>query len=323
MPRQFERSRGPGRCPVVTLRRWGTGAVVCALVMSASGGCTRKFEIIYPEVPTTLALRPSTSTTIGPDRSIETLLPPLDSAPPIATTTIAFGEGTVTVKGTVEGPDGPVAGVTVRFERIVGEQSAERSVITDDAGRFTLPNVVGGRMRLRAWKVPDLAMARNIVVFASDTTTVTLKVDRFATTDVRWAAAPASPIEGQQVNLVVQVSRRLVDDDGVIGFEQITGMAVRLVPLGALQPDGADERLTDDTGRASFPMRCNAVGPATLRAQLASGEDATLELPSCAAVPTTTTSTITPPEATVPPILVPPVNGEETTTTAVPVGSPV
>ena len=293
--------------------------------MSAAGGCTRKVEVTYPEVPTTLVLRPSTSTTTGPDRSIETLLPPLDSSPPIATTTVAFGAGTVTVEGTVQGPDGPVAGATVRFERLVGEQSAERSAITDDAGRFTLAGVPGGRMRLRAWKVPDIAMARNIVLFASETTKVTLKVDRFATTDVRWAAAPASPIEGQPVNLVVQVSRRLVDGDGVIGFEQITGMAVRLVPLGALQPEGANERLTDGTGRASFPMRCNAVGPATVRAQLASGEDATLELPSCAPVPTTTTTTTTTalPESTLPPILVPPANGQETTTTAVPVGSPV
>ena len=297
--------------------------MICALVISAAGGCTRKVEISYPEVPTTLALRPSTSTTIGPDRSKETLLPPLDSAPPSATTTVAFGEGTVSVEGTVLGPDGPVAGATVRFERLVGEQSAERSVISDEAGRFMLANVAGGRMRLRAWKVPDIAMARNIVLFASETTTVTLKVDRFATTDVRWAAAPASPTEGQPVNLVVQVSRRLVDDGGVIGFEQITGMAVRLVPLGALQPEGANERLTDDTGRASFPMRCNAVGPATLRAQLASGEDATLELPPCAPVPTTTTTTIAPPESTLPPILVPPANGQETTTTGVPVGSPV
>ena len=303
----------------MTLRRWGTGAVVCALVMSAAAGCTRKVEITYPEVPTTLALRSSTSTSIGPDRSKETLLPPLDSAPTSPTTTVAFGEGTVTVEGTVQGPDGPVGGATVRFERLVGEQSAERSVITDDAGRFSLANVPGGRMRLRAWKVPDVAMAQNIVLFASGTTKVTLKVDRFATTDVRWAAAPASPIEGQPVNLVVQVSRRLVGDDGVIGFEQITGMAVRLVALGALQPEGANERLTDDTGRASFPMRCNAVGPATLRAQLASGEDATLELPSCGPVPTTTTTSIAPSES----ILVPPANGQETTTTGVPVGSPV
>ncbi len=291
--------------------------------MSAGAGCTRKVEIRYPEVPTTLALRPSTSTTIGPDRSNETLLPPLDSAPPVTTTTVAFGEGTVTLEGTVEGPDGPVPGATVRFERVVGEQSAERSVITNNSGRFKLANVPGGRMRVRAWKVPDVAMARNIVVFASETTKLTLKVERFATTDVRWAAAPASPIEGQPVNLVVQVSRRLVDDEGVIGFEQITGMAVRLVPLGALQPEGANERLTDDTGRASFPMRCNAVGAATIRAQLASGEDATLELPSCAPVPTTTTTTIAPPESTLPPIIVPPANGEETTTTGVPVGSPV
>ncbi len=298
--------------------RWGVGAMLSALTVVGSTGCTRKVEITYPEVPSTLALRATTTTTIGPDRSKETLLPPLDSAPSMATTTIAFGEGTVTIEGVVQGPDGPVEGATVRLERLVGEQSAERSVITDEKGRYLLENVPGGRMRLRAWKVPDVAMARNIVVFAAETTKVTLKVDRFASTDVRWAAAPAAPIEGQAVNLVVQVSRRLVDDNGIIGFEQISGLAVRLVPLGALQPEGGDERLTDDAGRASFPMRCNTVGAATVRAQLASGEDAVLELPQCAPIPTTTTTTIAPPvEVTVPPIIVPPDPAAPPTTIAV------
>ena len=302
----------------MTLLRWGIGAVLSVLVVAGTGGCTRKVEITYPDVPTTLALRATSTTTIGPDRSKETLLPPLDSAPSIATSTVAFGEGRVTIEGVVQGPDGPVAGATVRIERLVEDQSAERSVITDGKGRFSLAKVPGGRMRLRAWKVPDVAMARNIVVFASDTTKVTLKVDRFASTDVRWAAAPAAPIEGQAVNLVVQVSRRLVDDEGVIGFEQITGLAVKLVPLGALQPEGGDERLTDDSGRASFPMRCNTVGAATVRAQLASGEDAVLELPQCAPIPTTTTTTIAPPvEVTVPPIIVPPDPVAPTTTAVV------
>ena len=199
-----------------------------------------------------------------------------------------FGTGSVTVVGRVNGPDGPVSGASVRIERIVGDSTAERTVFTDEQGRFTLADVPGGRLRLRAWKVPDIAMARNVVVFAAGSTSVTLKADRFALTDVRWAAAPSSPVEGQAVNLVVQVNRRRVDEEGVIGFEQITGLAVRLIPLGSLQPDGAAERLTDDSGRASFPMRCNAAGPAQIRAQLASGEDATLEVPECRPLPTTT-----------------------------------
>jgi hypothetical protein len=179
-------------------------------------------------------------------------------------------------------------------------------VITDDKGRFTLAGVPGGRLRLRAWKVPDIAMARNVVVFAAEKATVRLQAERFASTDVRWAAAPSSAVEGQAVNLVVQVSRRRVDDSGIVGFEQISGLAVKLIPLGALQPDGAPERLTDDNGRASFPMRCNAAGPAQIKAQLASGEDATLDLPACLPLPTTTLPPPPPSELpTVAPVIVP------------------
>ncbi len=283
------------------------GAVVGVLTFSALSSCTQKVEITYPDVPSTLALRPTTTTTIGPDRSKETLLPTPDSMASRPTTTVNFGTGAVTIEGRVEGPDGPVPGASVRIERIVGSSTAERTVFSDKQGRFVLADVPGGRLRFRAWKAPDIAMARNVVVFAAGATTVSLKAERFASTDVRWAAAPSSPIEGQAVNLVVQVSRRRVDDGGVIGFEQITGLAVRLIPLGSLQPDGASERLTDDNGRASFPMRCNAAGPAQIRAQLASGEDATLELPSCQPLPTTT---LPPPPPstegpTVPPIIVP------------------
>lgn len=267
----------------------------------------QKVEITYPVVPSTLVLRATTSTSIGPDRSKETLLPTADSNSPSPTTTVDFGVGAVTLTGRVEGPDGPVGGASVRIERLVDDSTAERTVITDKKGNFTLAGVPGGRLRLRAWKVPDIAMARNVVVFASDKATVKLKAERFASTDVRWAAAPSSAIEGQPVNLVVQVSRRRVDDNGVVGFEQISGLAVKLIPLGALQPDGAPERLTDDNGRASFPMRCNAAGPAQIKAQLASGEDATLDLPACLPIPTTT---IPPPPPsselpTVPPVLVP------------------
>ena len=159
-------------------------AIVSALTLLATVGCTRKVAIEYPVVPTTLALRATTTTTIGPDRSRETLLPPLDSQVVVPTTLVDFGDGTVTVKGMVKGPDGPIAGATVRFERLVGDAMAERTVTADEKGRYLLENVPGGRLRLRAWKVPDMAMARNIVVFAKETTTVDLKAERFASTDV-------------------------------------------------------------------------------------------------------------------------------------------
>lgn len=291
--------------------------VVSALLIGTLGSCTRKIEIDYPVVPTTLALQSSTITTIGPDRSKETLLPPLDSAAASTTTQPAnFGRGTVTLTGLVQGPDGPVSGATVRIERLVGDAVSGRTVVTDARGRYTLAGVAGGRLRVRAWKVPDIAMAREVVVFAKETTVLDLNPERFINTDVRWAAAPTAPIEGQAVNLVIEVSRRRVDDLGVVGFELISGLSVKLVALGALQPDGVTERLTDDSGRAAFPTRCNATGLASIRAELASGEQATLELPPCLAVPTTV-----PPTTVVPVLVLVPVDGPSST--GVPVSAPV
>ena len=299
-------------------------ALVSVLVVCALGSCTRKVVIDYPIVPSTLALRPSSTTTIGPDRSLETLLPPLDSAAITTTTLVDFGTGSVTLNGIVRGPDGPVGGATVRIERLVADGVAERTVTADEQGRYVLANVPGGRLRVRAWKVPDIAMPRNVVVFAKETTTLNLKPERFATTDVRWAAAPSAPIEGQAVNIVLQVSRRRVDDGGVIGFELISGLAVKLVALGALQPEGGNERLTDASGRASFPARCNASGLAGIRAELASGEEATLELPPCLPIPTTLppateVPTLPPVVAAVDPVV--PVD-PAATSTAVPVSAP-
>ena len=142
---------------------------------------------------------------------------------------------------------------------------------------------------MRAWRSPDVAGTQNVVVFASGTTTLDLQVKKFGGTDVQWAIAPRNPMLGQLVNLVVQLSTTAVGPDGLAGIAPLSGVGVSLTPLGVLQPAVLEQRLSDAQGRALFTLSCNAVGSSAIDVTLATGEQAHLEPPSCAALPTTTT----------------------------------
>ena len=94
---------------------------------------------------------------------------------------------------------------------------------------------------------------------------------------------------GQLVNLVVQLSTTAVGPDGLAGIAPLSGVGVSLTPLGVLQPAVLEQRLSDAQGRALFTRSCTAVGSSAIDVTLATGEQAHLEPPSCAPLPTTTT----------------------------------
>lgn len=204
------------------------------------------------------------------------------------TTTISLGDGTVTLTGTVTGPAGKIGGATVHIERIVGDQVATLDVTADAQGRYRAANIEGGRLRVRAWRVPDVAGAQNVAVFAAGSTTLDLSVKQYGGTDVQWAIAPQSPLLGQRVNLVVQVSTTAVGPRGLASVEPLSGVGVRITPLGALQPPNIEERLTDADGRVLFTLTCNAVGAGDFDVLLATGEQAKIKPPGCGAPPATT-----------------------------------
>ena len=275
--------------------RLGPSAVAAAAISVLTVvGCSREVPpVVLSTVPSTLALREATSTTLGPDYSSTPLEPAASSIPP--TPTIAFNVGVVTIFGTVQGPDGPVADANVRVERLVGDLVAAKDVRTDDEGRYRLENIEGGRVRIRAWRTPDLAALEPLVTFASGKFEATITVKRFDETSIQWSLSPAVPIAEQNANLVVQVSRQTVGDDGILRQVPVRGVGVGVTPRGLLQNEVVSEILTSERGRVQVPLRCFGVGGSELQVSLATGESATISPPSCQPPPTTSPPTAPPP----------------------------
>jgi hypothetical protein len=256
----------------------------CVVVASALVvvGCSRKVKITLPVVPTTVALRSTTSSSTPIDRSKDSL-PVLGTG--IVSTTLTFGLGRASIAGVVTGPDGPVEGATVQIERMVGNDSAITRVVTDAAGRYALSNATLGRIRIRAWRSPDVAEVKETVMFTKETVRHDIKVQRYARSDLQWSVAPSPLVVGQQAAVVVQITDRIVNADGVVVIQPIRGVGVRLSPRSFVQIVTVEERLTNDLGRATFNVQCVESGPATVAANLATGGEATLDLPNCVLPP--------------------------------------
>jgi hypothetical protein len=255
-------------------------AVAATVVGSVMlGACRRPIEVTYPVVPSTLSLRSTTTPTIGADRTKLTL-PVLDQTN-ASTSTIGFAAGKAALFGVVKGPDGPVAGAKVRIERLVGTQTATTIVDADAEGKYRIENVTLGRIRVRAWRAPDLAMADDDVLFTKNEVGHSLKMESFGRTDVQWALSPAVLRSGKQANVVVQVTTRVVGEDGLISVTALSGVGVSILPLGSLVPTEVGERITNEVGRATFTLRCEAVGDTNLDVRLAIGGHAILKPPQC------------------------------------------
>lgn len=256
-----------------------------------------------PAVPSTVALIAEAVPGTTPDYSRTSLIP-LDGT--ATTSTIAFAKGAVNISGKVIGPDGPVADATVRVERVVGQQTALTTITSNADGKWTLPKITGGIVRIQAFKVPDLAMPASQVTFASGNTKMDLTLQKYDGTTVQWALAPSQPMAGRQLNLVVQVAVKRVDADGYVRTVALAGIGVNVVALAALQPvSTTDAKITDDKGRVSFRLMCTTEGDSSLRIDLATGEVSTIAPNRCLLPPTTPPTTLDP-TITVPITVAPP-----------------
>jgi hypothetical protein len=283
----------------VSLRRIAGAAVLCALGIGGVSACSREIKAAtWPPVPTTLQLRQASSTTIGPDFS-NTPLPATESIN-VAPSTIGFARGRVTMTGVVQGPDGPVEGAIVRIERLVDDQIATMDTVSDAKGVYRLTKIQAGRVRIRAFRPPDLVGLEPIVVFASGAFQQPLQVKRFDETSIQWSLAPSEPKVNEAANIVVQVSRQDVGTDGILRQVPVPAVGVTVTPLGLLQTDLVQEALTNERGRVQVTLRCLGVGGSDLQIALATGESATISPPGCQPVTTTTTATIPPSTVPVP-----------------------
>lgn len=218
---------------------------------------------------------------------------PLPPVPGSTTTTIALGPGPMTIVGKVEGPEGFVAGAFVELERLVGDASASTRVPTAADGTWNLANVLGGRYRVRAWRVPDL-VSRTQVVFIESTRgerAVELRLEPVGGVRVDAAVAPDPPIVDEQVNLKVRVAERTVDGDGIVRDTPRSGVSVAIGGSGRWESDSPNPSTTGPDGTTTFRLTCEDEGVQPLFATLTNGESYALTIAACVDPSSTSTST--------------------------------
>lgn len=181
------------------------------------------------------------------------------------TTTTVIETGTTVIRGTVTGPNGPVAGATVRIERLLAEREVRHEVPTDATGAYSLQGLPGGRFRVRAFLPPTLAQLKPEVRFlaAGRDHVFDLVVEQQSGLIVRADVAPEPPVEGQAVNLVALVANRSVGADGVVRSVPVVGTSVELIGLGRWQLRGGDSGGTATTTSTSTPFPTGSTASTT------------------------------------------------------------
>ncbi len=241
----------------------------------------------------------------------------------------------------MSGPSTPVAGATVEIDRLVGDQVASADVTTARNGTWSLGGVLGGRYRIRAWKVPSLAMTAPVILFVGglDSRRVDLQTSRFSGPTATASYNPYPALQGQPTAVRVEVSRPTVSAVGRVDFVPTPMVSVSLDGVGGWTVGAPARQRTGAAGTADFVATCLAVGQVPLRVIVSGRIAVTLPTPACVAAPppaptttapasTTTTSpgttvgptttlpaaiTTTVPPTTVPPTTVPPTTGPPTT----------
>ena len=261
--------------------------LAAALVLAGCGGVQ------------TLSFPAPSSTTPTASLPIPTLPNNLEyvvegGVPGVTTTLpVAMGPGGASLSGTVMGPSGPVGGATVQADRIVGNGGATTQTSTAGNGTWSIPNILGGRYRVRAWQSPSLALTTPQIFFLGGTQnlSLTLQMTSYAGPQVEASIAPGTPIVGQAANLVVQVTNPTVSPAGVVEAQPEVGVSVTLNGSGWKVSNG-NPQPTNSSGQALFQLSCQSVGSHPLSAQVGSGQPVPLQVPSCSTPPTTTTSTV-------------------------------
>ncbi|HUP84359.1 MAG TPA: carboxypeptidase-like regulatory domain-containing protein [Acidimicrobiales bacterium] len=279
---------------------------VCAVALAlATAGCEAKTVAPLPPAPKVA----ETTTTAVVDYSGVALA----GVPGRTTTTIAIGPGKASLEGSVTGPEGPVGGAVVHAERLVGDASATVDVLTGADGRYVIPNVLGGRYRLRAWKqAPDnLALVEPQVFFleGSEKKAGNLTLTRYQGVFVTAAIAPDPPLIETPSNLVLQVVDRAVDANGIVRSVAIPAVRAELFGTGDWRVQTPVVTTSDAGGRARWTLECRRVGPQPLSVVIGETSTFKLNLPACTVPPPTGDEIEAPPDTT------------STTSTGTPAGS--
>jgi len=266
---------------------------VAVVLVLLAAGCGSKVPLAMKPLPKPKDVPLESVTTAPPADLAETKLP---AARGTTSTVVVLGPGPLTLTGRVDGPDGVVPGASVRVERVVGGVASGADLITGPDGTWVLPNVLGGRYRVRAWQAPALAMERAKVFFVGTSLAapIVLRVDRYQGRTVDEAMAPSPPPLGQPVELRVRVSTRAVAGNGRVSAAPAPGVQISLAGSGQWQSDSPVTTFTGDDGVAVWQVRCQAPGKQPLSVVLDGVDAVALDVGDCIDYSTTTTSSTTP-----------------------------
>lgn len=261
--------------------------VVALVVVAIFGACSGDPGAL-PKVPD-LKTRPATTTT-DIDYSQVPLKGVSGHGP---TTSVVLGPGHATVSGNVTGDDGAVPGATVQVERVVNGATATAMVQTAQDGSWTVPQILGGHYRVRAWRAPDLAQTAWSAVFLGSTESknVQLRVRTVGGLSVDASIAPDPPRLGQDANLVALVTQKVVDDQGVVRATPQVNVEVDLITSSGWRILSANPDTTNGNGEVAWTLRCRTTGHQPLAVTVGS-ETIPLTVSSCEdTTPETTTTT--------------------------------
>jgi hypothetical protein len=259
-------------------RRAALGVAVVLLVLGAEGcrgsGGDRAGPTTAPAPEITAETSPptagsTTTTRPSPPRTTTTL--PLDLAP-----------GSARISGTVVGPQGPVAGATVRVERLLGTQVASTDVGAG-SGSFNLPGIRGGRYRVRAWKTPDLVQTEPEVFFlaADEVKTIELRVTPVSDISVQATVEPDALPRDEPFTINVFVYAGVVGDQGTVQAYARANVPVQIVLGPGLGLQSPDRATTDSGGNATFRAVCRQPGQQTADVIVGPSARLPLGLPAC------------------------------------------
>jgi hypothetical protein len=253
------------------MRKWLAVAMLVGLV----GACSSEPGAL-PKVPD--LIRPPGTTTTEVDYSGA----PLKGVTRGPTTTITFGPGAATISGTVAAEGGAVPGATIEIERIAGGATATMTLVSAEDGTWQLPQVFGGRYRVRAWRAPDLAQTSwsGVFVGASETKTVDLRLRNVGGLSVVASIAPDPPRLGEDANLVALVTVKIVDDRGVVRATPQVNEPVDLVTSSGWRVLSANPTVTNNSGQADWTLRCRSTGRQQLAVNVGT-QTIPLEVASC------------------------------------------
>lgn len=264
------------------MRKW------IILLVVALGACSSGPGAL-PKVPE--LVKPAATTTTDVDYS---QIPIKGVAGRGPTTSIALGPGQATLSGTVVGDDGAVPGATVQVERIANGASASTSLQSALDGTWSLPQILGGRYRVRAWRAPDMAQTTWSAAFlgASESKSMDLRVHTVGGLSIDASIAPDPPRLGSDANLVVLVTVKEVDDQGVVRATPQTDVNVDLETGNGWRILSQNPAATNGRGEVEWNLRCRSAGRQPMAVNLGS-QTIPLDISSCvesSSDQTTTTS---------------------------------